>query len=142
MQVVGITGTNGKTTTAFLMASIFEAANSGAGCSERWLTALARRSARRHTRRRKLPRSRAAARECGIAAAARCAMEVSSHALSLHRAWTDRVSPAGVFTNLTRDHLDFHADMERISRPSAAVRDAAARRAEPDQSRRSRGAAR
>jgi UDP-N-acetylmuramoyl-L-alanyl-D-glutamate--2,6-diaminopimelate ligase len=40
-----------------------------------------------------------------------CAMEVSSHALSLHR--VDAMTfAAGVFTNLTRDHLDFHADME------------------------------
>jgi UDP-N-acetylmuramoyl-L-alanyl-D-glutamate--2,6-diaminopimelate ligase len=40
-----------------------------------------------------------------------CAMEVSSHALSLRRA--DAITfAAGVFTNLTRDHLDFHADME------------------------------
>ena len=40
-----------------------------------------------------------------------CAMEVSSHALALRRA--DAIHFAGaVFTNLTRDHLDFHASME------------------------------
>src|SRR6185369_7706705 len=45
-------------------------------------------------------------RKCGA-----CAMEVSSHALSLRR--VDGITfAAGVFTNLTRDHLDFHADME------------------------------
>jgi UDP-N-acetylmuramoyl-L-alanyl-D-glutamate--2,6-diaminopimelate ligase len=38
-------------------------------------------------------------------------MEVSSHALSLKRVEAMRFS-AGVFTNLTRDHLDFHEDME------------------------------
>jgi len=45
-------------------------------------------------------------RGCGA-----CAMEVSSHALSLRRVDATTFS-AGVFTNLTRDHLDFHADME------------------------------
>ena len=40
-----------------------------------------------------------------------CVMEVSSHALALHRVDGIRFS-AGVFTNLTRDHLDFHGDME------------------------------
>ena len=45
-------------------------------------------------------------RGCGA-----CAMEVSSHALSLRR--VDGITfAAGVFTNLTRDHLDFHADMD------------------------------
>jgi len=41
-----------------------------------------------------------------------CAMEVSSHALSLHRVDELRFA-AAVFSNLTRDHLDFHGDMER-----------------------------
>ena len=45
-------------------------------------------------------------RGCGA-----CAMEVSSHALSLRRV-DGMTFAAGVFTNLTRDHLDFHADME------------------------------
>ncbi len=40
-----------------------------------------------------------------------CVMEVSSHALALHRVDGIRFS-AGIFTNLTRDHLDFHGDME------------------------------
>ena len=46
------------------------------------------------------------AQQCGA-----CVMEVSSHALSLHRADALRFS-AAIFTNLTRDHLDFHRDME------------------------------
>src|SRR5438093_7977591 len=49
-------------------------------------------------------------RQCGA-----CAMEVSSHALSLRR--VDGITfAAGIFTNLTRDHLDFHADMEEYFR--------------------------
>src|SRR6185295_18424209 len=45
-------------------------------------------------------------RKCGA-----CAMEVSSHALALHRVAGMRFA-AAIFTNLTRDHLDFHADMD------------------------------
>src|SRR4029078_2301324 len=45
-------------------------------------------------------------RGCGA-----CAMEVSSHALALHRV-DGMAFAAGVFTNLTRDHLDFHADLD------------------------------
>ena len=49
-------------------------------------------------------------RGCGA-----CAMEVSSHALALRRV-DEMTFAAGVFTNLTRDHLDFHADMEEYFR--------------------------
>ena len=61
-------------------------------------------------------------------------MEVSSHALALRRA--DRLHfAAAIFTNLTRDHLDFHGDMEEyFARQAPAVRDAAGgrrRRHEP-----------
>ncbi len=111
MPVVGVTGTNGKTTTAYLLAAILDAA----GLS------------RRHARHRRLPhrrrgsRSRHAPRrsadvqhllsemlEHGCRSAV---MEVSSHALSLKRVDGMRFA-AGVFSNLTRDHLDFHEDME------------------------------
>ena len=64
-------------------------------------------------------------------------MEVSSHALALHRVDGIRFA-AGVFTNLTRDHLDFHGDMESVlRRQAAAVRDASGRCARRDQHRRS-----
>ena len=114
MRVVGITGTNGKTTTAYLIASIFEAA--GIRCGILGTVAYRvgpgeadTREASRTTP--EAPDVQAMLREmvsrgCGV-----CAMEVSSHALSLRR--VDAMTfAAGVFTNLTRDHLDFHADME------------------------------
>src|SRR5205085_12155007 len=44
-----------------------------------------------------------------------CAMEVSSHALALRRV-DGTIFSAGVFTNLTRDHLDFHEDMDNYFR--------------------------
>ncbi len=111
MRVIGITGTNGKTTTAYLVASIFEAAGVRCGI----LGTVAYRigdEVREATRTTpEAPDVQALLREmvdrrCGV-----CAMEVSSHALSLRR--VDGITfSAGIFTNLTRDHLDFHADMD------------------------------
>jgi UDP-N-acetylmuramoyl-L-alanyl-D-glutamate--2,6-diaminopimelate ligase len=111
MQVVGITGTNGKTTTAYLVASIFEAARIRCGL----LGTVAYRAG--HVTReatRTTPEAlelQQMLREMVDAGCGACAMEVSSHALALHR--VDGVSyAAAVFTNLTRDHLDFHGDMD------------------------------
>ena len=111
MQVVGITGTNGKTTTAHLVASIFEAAGIRCGVlgtvGHRIGTEV--RDATHTTP--EAPDVQALLREMVHNRCGACAMEVSSHALVLHR--TDAITfAAGVFTNLTRDHLDFHGDME------------------------------
>jgi UDP-N-acetylmuramoyl-L-alanyl-D-glutamate--2,6-diaminopimelate ligase len=111
MRVVGITGTNGKTTTAFLVASIFEAA--GVSCGVLGTVGYRIRGATRpapHTT-PEAPELQSMLREMVAAGCGACAMEVSSHALALRRA--DAITfAAGVFTNLTRDHLDFHGDME------------------------------
>ena len=111
IQVVGITGTNGKTTTAYLIASIFDAA--GIPCGVLGTVAYRIgdeiREATRTTP--EAPDLQGLLREMVDRGCGACAMEVSSHALSLRR--VDAVTfAAAVFTNLTRDHLDFHADME------------------------------
>ena len=111
LVLVGITGTNGKTTTSYVLSSIFEAA--GITCG-RIGTIGYRIGARELDAPRTTPEApevqqmlRAMLAEgCGA-----CVMEVSSHALALRRADSLRFA-AGVFTNLTRDHLDFHGDME------------------------------
>ena len=111
LQVVGITGTNGKTTTAYLMASIFEAAGMRSGLVGTVGNRIAghmRTSARTTP---EAPDIQALLREMVDRGCGGCAMEVSSHALSLRR--VDGITfAAGVFSNLTRDHLDFHLDME------------------------------
>ena len=114
MRVVGITGTNGKTTTAYLIASLFEAA--GVQCGLLGTVAYrtgpgedGTREAARTTP--EAPDLQALLREMVDRGCGACAMEVSSHALSLHRVDGVRFA-AAVFTNLTRDHLDFHADMD------------------------------
>ena len=111
MQVVGITGTNGKTTTAYLMKALFEAAGMKTGMlgtvsymigdQEIAATRTTPESVDVHRMLRQM-----VDRGCRA-----CVMEVSSHALALRR--VDQTTfAAGVFTNLTRDHLDYHKDME------------------------------
>jgi UDP-N-acetylmuramoyl-L-alanyl-D-glutamate--2,6-diaminopimelate ligase len=111
MQVVGITGTNGKTTTAYLVASIFDAADLRCGLlgTVGYRIGSEMREATRTTP--EAPDVQRMLREMVDAGCRACAMEVSSHALSLRRVESMSFA-AGVFTNLTRDHLDFHADME------------------------------
>ncbi len=122
MRVVGITGTNGKTTTAYLAASIFEAAGVACGIvgTVGYRVGGATRPAIHTTP--EAPELQAMLREMVDAGCGACAMEVSSHALALRRA--DAITfAAGVFTNLTRDHLDFHGDMERYFQAKARLFD-------------------
>ncbi|OFW12636.1 MAG: UDP-N-acetylmuramoyl-L-alanyl-D-glutamate--2,6-diaminopimelate ligase [Acidobacteria bacterium RIFCSPLOWO2_12_FULL_67_14] len=111
MRVVGVTGTNGKTTTSYLVNAIFEAAGVRCGLMG---TVTYRLPGREFTAARTTPEApelQDMLREMADGGCGACVMEVSSHALALRRA--DAVHfAAGVFTNLTRDHLDFHADME------------------------------
>ena len=115
MRVVGITGTNGKTTTAYLVASIFDAAGIPCGLlgTVAYRIGDEVRTATRTTP--EAPEVQGLLREMVDRGCGACAMEVSSHALSLRR--VDGVTfAAAVFTNLTRDHLDFHADMDEYFR--------------------------
>jgi UDP-N-acetylmuramoyl-L-alanyl-D-glutamate--2,6-diaminopimelate ligase len=112
---VGITGTNGKTTTAHLMASIFEAAGVRCGLLG---TVVYRVGAQTRDATRTTPEApdvQAMLAEMVDAGCGACVMEVSSHALALSRVDGMRFA-AAIFTNLTRDHLDFHGDMETYFR--------------------------
>jgi UDP-N-acetylmuramoyl-L-alanyl-D-glutamate--2,6-diaminopimelate ligase len=113
LTVVGVTGTNGKTTTTYLLAAIFDAA--GLPCG-RLGTVTVRTGPRpsdeveaSHTTPEASEVQRLL-REMVTRGCRACAMEVSSHALVLHRVAFTRFA-AAIFTNLTRDHLDFHGDM-------------------------------
>jgi UDP-N-acetylmuramoyl-L-alanyl-D-glutamate--2,6-diaminopimelate ligase len=111
MRVVGITGTNGKTTTAYLLASIFEAAGIRCGLLGTVAYRIGDETIEATRTTPEAPDVQRLLREMVDRGCGACAMEVSSHALSLAR--VDFMTfAAGVFTNLTRDHLDFHADME------------------------------
>jgi UDP-N-acetylmuramoyl-L-alanyl-D-glutamate--2,6-diaminopimelate ligase len=111
LAVCGITGTNGKTTTAFLVRSLLEAAGRRCGLlgTVKSVVAGVERPVVRTT-----PEAidlQRAFREMLDGGDVACAMEISSHALELRRAEGIHVA-AAVFTNLTQDHLDFHPTME------------------------------
>lgn len=111
MRVVGITGTNGKTTTSYLVSAIFEAAGVRCGLMGTVAYRIGTREIEATRTTPEAPDVQRMLREMADAGCEACAMEVSSHALALRRVDGTRFA-AGVFTNLTRDHLDFHADME------------------------------
>jgi UDP-N-acetylmuramoyl-L-alanyl-D-glutamate--2,6-diaminopimelate ligase len=111
LTTVGITGTNGKTTSAFLVRALLEAGGHSTGLLG---TVTAIVGGEQHAVARTTPEAIDLQRTFADMLAAgddAVVMEVSSHALSLHRADAIHWS-AAVFTNLTQDHLDFHADME------------------------------
>ena len=111
LRVVGITGTNGKTTTSYLVRAIFEAAGVPCGLlgSVTYRIGTSEVAATRTTP--EAPDVQGLMRQMVTAGCGACAMEVSSHALALRRVDGMRFA-SGVFTNLTRDHLDFHTNME------------------------------
>jgi UDP-N-acetylmuramoyl-L-alanyl-D-glutamate--2,6-diaminopimelate ligase len=111
MRVVGVTGTNGKTTTGYLVRSILEAAGIKCGLMGTVAYCIGDRVIEASRTTPEAPDVQGFLRQMRDEACGACVMEVSSHALSLRR--VDGMEfAAGVFTNLTRDHLDFHGSME------------------------------
>jgi UDP-N-acetylmuramoyl-L-alanyl-D-glutamate--2,6-diaminopimelate ligase len=111
LTLVGITGTNGKTTTSYLLASIFEAAGIRTGLVGTVGYRVGTREIDAARTTPEAPELQRMLRDMVGQGSGACVMEVSSHALVLRRADCLRFA-AAVFTNLTRDHLDFHRDME------------------------------
>jgi UDP-N-acetylmuramoyl-L-alanyl-D-glutamate--2,6-diaminopimelate ligase len=111
LEVAGVTGTSGKTTTSFLLFAILAAAGRRPGLLG---TVEARVGGERRGVVRTTPEAidlQRVFREMLDAGDRSCAMEASSHASVLHRLDCVRFA-ALVFTNLSQDHLDFHGDME------------------------------
>jgi UDP-N-acetylmuramoyl-L-alanyl-D-glutamate--2,6-diaminopimelate ligase len=128
LKVVGITGTNGKTTTAFLVRHLLEAGGVQCGLLgtvKRVVGGVEEEVERTTPEAIDLQQTFRRMVDGGDEA---CAMEVSSHALELGRASGIRFA-CRVFTNLTQDHLDFHRTMEAyflakrrlFEQPGAAV---------------------
>lgn len=111
LRLIGVTGTNGKTTVTFLLESIFRHAGVATGLLG---TTLYRWERHEESAGRTTPdaldlhRYLGRMKEDGVHTVV---MEVSSHALALHRVF-GMTFRAAVFTNLTRDHLDFHASLQ------------------------------
>ena len=111
LKLIGITGTNGKTTTAFLIDSILRTAGSRPSL---FGTIEYRLGDRVISATNTTPESLdllSYFAELAAAGGDAAVMEVSSHALAQERVWGFPFQ-AAVFTNLTRDHLDFHKDFE------------------------------
>jgi UDP-N-acetylmuramoyl-L-alanyl-D-glutamate--2,6-diaminopimelate ligase len=111
LEVVGITGTNGKTTTAYLVRHLLEAAGRQTGLLgtvKRVVGGVEEEVERTTPEAIDLQETFRRMRDAGDQAVA---MEVSSHALELGRVAGIRFA-CRVFTNLTQDHLDFHETME------------------------------
>ena len=112
MTMVGVTGTNGKTTTTYLLKSILEQA-AGAkvgliGTNQNMIGEEIIPTERTTPESFELQRLFAQMRDAGCT---HVVMEVSSHALALDRVYGVHYA-VGIFTNLTQDHLDFHKTME------------------------------
>lgn len=111
VQVIGITGTNGKTTTSFFMERILQCAGKECG-----LSGTIVQKAGRSIKSSSLTTPDAISFQAFLAGLSRegikyAVTEVSSHGLSQGRVEGCRFS-AAVFTNLSHDHLDYHGDME------------------------------
>jgi UDP-N-acetylmuramoyl-L-alanyl-D-glutamate--2,6-diaminopimelate ligase len=122
LEIVGITGTNGKTTTSYLVRAAIDAAEGRAACGivgtvghryGPWVVDAAHTTPEAD----ELARLLAGMRERG---ATHVAMEVSSIALAAGRARAVRFRVAA-FTNLTQDHLDFHGSMEAYAEAKALL---------------------
>jgi UDP-N-acetylmuramoyl-L-alanyl-D-glutamate--2,6-diaminopimelate ligase len=111
LRVVGITGTNGKTTTSYLVRAILEAAGMRCGLMGTVGYSIGGRELAATRTTPEAVDVQRMMREMVESGCGGCVMEVSSHALALHRVDGVRFA-AAVFSNLTRDHLDFHGDME------------------------------
>ena len=111
LRTIGITGTNGKTTSAYLVRALLEAAGEPTGLLGTVTSVI---GGSEHAVARTTPEAidlQATFAAMRAAGDTHCVMEVSSHALALGRA--DAIHwAAAIFTNLTQDHLDFHPTMD------------------------------
>ncbi|MBI4950073.1 MAG: UDP-N-acetylmuramoyl-L-alanyl-D-glutamate--2,6-diaminopimelate ligase [Deltaproteobacteria bacterium] len=111
LSLIGVTGTNGKTTTTYLIESVFRAANLNPGVIG---TINYRYNGKTFDAPHTTPQApdlQRLLKEMADAGVTHAVMEVSSHALEQKRAG-DCAFKAGIFTNLTLDHLDYHKTME------------------------------
>ncbi|GAA1539688.1 MULTISPECIES: UDP-N-acetylmuramoyl-L-alanyl-D-glutamate--2,6-diaminopimelate ligase [Brevibacterium] len=110
-QLIGVTGTNGKTTTTYLVDGMLEALGHRTGVIGTVATLIAGVTEPSVRTTPEAPELHALFAKMRAADVDTCAMEVSSHALSQHRVDGAHFAVSG-FTNLSQDHLDFHNSMD------------------------------
>ena len=111
LDIIGVTGTNGKTTSTFMMKSILNTCNRKSGLLGTIYNIVGEH---KEEAKRTTPESmdlQEMLYDMAEAGDDSCIMEVSSHSLDLDRVYGLKFS-AGIFTNLTQDHLDYHITME------------------------------
>jgi UDP-N-acetylmuramyl-tripeptide synthetase len=111
LRVIGITGTNGKTTCTYLIRSMLEQFDEHIGLIGTTGNFIGREKFNSNFTTPEAPELCMLARRMVDSGCRYCVMEVSSHALSLHRTHGIHFS-AALFTNLSQDHLDFHRTMQ------------------------------
>jgi UDP-N-acetylmuramoyl-L-alanyl-D-glutamate--2,6-diaminopimelate ligase len=110
LRLIGVTGTNGKTTSTYLLEAVSLAHGLTPGVIG---TVTYRYAGHERPANQTTPAAKDIQhllRQMVDAGVSDCAIEVSSHALAQHRVWGCQFA-AALFTNLTQDHLDYHADM-------------------------------
>ena len=123
LKLVGVTGTNGKTTTATLLYDMFMAMGYNAGLISTVVYRIGKRSIHSTHTTPDAIRLNAMMREMVDEGCDYCFMEVSSHAAAQHR--IDNIHFTGaLFTNLTHDHLDYHGTYKEYIRAKKSFFDA------------------
>lgn len=120
LKLIGVTGTNGKTTTTTLIKSLLEHRGEKVGLigTNRNMIGSIELDTERTTP--EAPELHALFREMADAGCTYAVMEVSSHALFLNRVYGIQFD-VGIFTNLSQDHLDFHSSMEEYLEAKAML---------------------
>ncbi|MBI4469707.1 MAG: UDP-N-acetylmuramoyl-L-alanyl-D-glutamate--2,6-diaminopimelate ligase [Acidobacteria bacterium] len=111
LRLVGVTGTNGKTTTAYLLNSVFEATGEKSAMIGTVSYEIAGSVVNAERTTPEAPELQRILQKSVTAGCRNAVMEVSSHAIDLKRVHGCAFESA-VFTNLTRDHLDYHGTMD------------------------------
>lgn len=119
-ELLGVTGTNGKTTTTYLLAGMLEALGRRTGVIGTVATLIDGTAVPAVRTTPEAPELHALFAKMRAADVDTCAMEVSSHALSQHRVDGAHFAVAG-FTNLSQDHLDYHHSMDEYFAAKAAL---------------------
>lgn len=111
LRLIGVTGTNGKTTTTYMLRHVLFQAGRSTGVIGTLGARIGDRPVHLDRTTPEAPDLERLLAEMVAEGIQDCAMEVSSHAIALHRV-RGLEFDAGIFTNLTQDHLDFHHDLE------------------------------
>lgn len=122
MRCFGVTGTNGKTTTTFLLDSIAQAGGARSALIGTTGVRIGADTIPTGFTTPQAPELQGLLARCRASQVDRVAMEVSSHALDQHRVDGTRFAVVG-FTNLTRDHLDYHGDEDSYFEAKARLFD-------------------